>query len=264
MSSDFENRFRGVSRLYGEAALERFRGAHVAVVGIGGVGSWVVEGLARSGVGKLTLMDLDEVCVTNVNRQSHAETKTFGKMKVQAMAERVAGIHPECEVRAIEAFFGKKTVEELFEGKVDFVVDAIDGVLSKCFLLAECRKREVPVMTCGGAGGRRKISEIRVADLARTQDCQLLNQVRKDLRAHYGFPRGRSRMSQPAKKFGIMAVHSLEVPVFPQSDGSVCEGKPPGMKGGLTCTDGYGSATPITAAFAFHAVSWVLEQLSAD
>lgn len=262
MNEDFQNRFGGVARLYGEAGLAHFRGAHVAVVGIGGVGSWVAEGLARSGVGRLTLMDLDEVCITNVNRQLHARTETLGQMKVLAMAERVRGISPECKVLAQEAFFGKKTVEDLFgQGNVDVVVDAIDVFRPKSLLLAECRKREIPVITCGGVGGRRKASEIRTDDLARTHNCGLLNQVRKELRANYGFPRGQQKQSRRAKKFGIAAIHSLEVPVFPQGDGSVGKERVEGVKGSLTCAEGYGSAVQVTATCGMFAVDWVLEIL---
>src|ERR1017187_120937 len=153
--SDFETRFGGIARLYGKSGLDKLRAAHVCVVGIGGVGTWAAEALARSGVGALTLVDLDEVCVTNINRQLHALTETVGRAKVEVMGERIRAINPDCRVTAEPKFFNEQTAEEFLAPKYDFVLDAIDTVTNKVLLLAGCREKNLPVVSCGGAGGRR-------------------------------------------------------------------------------------------------------------
>ena len=166
--SDFEFRFGGIGRLFGVDALARLRAAHVCVVGIGGVGSWTVEALARSGVGQLTLVDLDEICISNVNRQLHALNADVGRAKVEVMAERVRGINPECDVRPLPEFFTESNAEALLNTRYDFVVDAIDSLANKCRLIALCRDKKIPIVTCGGAGGRQDPTQVRVADLADT------------------------------------------------------------------------------------------------
>lgn len=258
--SDFHHRFGGIARLYGAAALERFRAARVAVIGIGGVGSWTVEALARSGIGHLTLVDLDEICVTNVNRQLHAMDGQVGRQKTEAMAERVRAIHPECDIRILPTFFGEKNAAEILGGGFDAVVDAIDALRQKALLLAECRMRGLPVVTCGAAGGRRDPSRIRVADLAHTAHDALLMQVRRQLRTHHGFPKAAT--GKKPKKFGVEAVFSDEAPVFPQCDGSVSCEKPEGTNLRLSCESGYGTAAPVTATFGLIAASRVLETLA--
>src|SRR6185503_3851574 len=152
---NFEARFSGVARLIGVAGLERLRRAHVCVIGLGGVGSWTVEALARSGVGALTLVDLDDVCISNVNRQLHAVTGEFGKPKVLVMAERVCLIQPDCKINARQALFTKGTAEEILATHYDGVVDAIDSPSVKALLIACCREHKIPIVTTGGAGGRR-------------------------------------------------------------------------------------------------------------
>ena len=165
--SDFETRFGGIARLYGQSGLERLRAAHVCVVGIGGVGTWSAEGLARSGIGALTLVDLDEVCASNINRQLHALTETVGRAKVEVMAERIRAINPDCRVIADQKFFNEQSAAELLTPKFDFVLDAIDSVTNKVLLLANCRQKNLPVVACGGAGGRRDGTLVRTADLAK-------------------------------------------------------------------------------------------------
>src|SRR6516225_5042178 len=144
--SDFETRFGGIARLYGQGGLLKLRAAHVCVVGIGGVGTWAAEALARSGIGAITLVDLDEVCVTNINRQLHALTETVGRSKVEVMAERIRAINPECKILAEQKFFNEQTAEELLASKFDFVLDAIDSVSNKVLLLAKCREKNLPVV----------------------------------------------------------------------------------------------------------------------
>lgn len=260
VSPDFHFRFGGIARLYGVAALEKFRNARVAVIGIGGVGSWTVEALARSGIGHLTLCDLDEICVTNVNRQLHAMDGQVGRQKTEAMAERVRAISPGCDIEILPTFFGEKNAAEILDPGFDALVDAIDSVRQKALLLAECKRRGIPVVTCGAAGGRRDPSRIRVADVAHTIHDALMMQVRKQLRAKHGFPKAST--GKKAKKFGIDAIFSDEPPVFPQCDGSVSEERPEGTNLRLSCESGYGTAAPVTATFGLIAASRVLETLA--
>ena len=172
--SDFETRFGGIARLYGTDGLQKLRAAHVCVVGIGGVGTWAVEALARSGIGALTLVDLDEICVTNINRQSHALTETVGRAKVEVMAERIRAINPDCRVTAEQKFFNAQTSEELLAPKFDFVLDAIDNMPNKVLLLVQCREKNLPVIACGGAGGRRELTSVRLGDLSKASHDKLL------------------------------------------------------------------------------------------
>lgn len=258
--NDFHHRFGGIARLYGTAALDRFRTARVAVIGIGGVGSWTVEALARSGIGHLTLIDLDEICVTNINRQLHAMDGQIGKQKTDAMAERVHAIHPGCEVVVLPTFFGEKNADDILSRGFDGVIDAIDSVKQKTLLLAECVKRKIPVVSCGAAGGRRDPSRIQVADLAHSAHDALLTNVRKQLRQTYRFPKAEGK--KKAKKFKIEAVFSDEAPVFPQCDGSVAATREAGSSLRLSCESGYGTAAPVTATFGLIAASRLLEALA--
>jgi tRNA A37 threonylcarbamoyladenosine dehydratase len=251
--SAYAERFGGIARLYGPGALERFRNAHVAVVGIGGVGSWVAEALARSGVGTLTLMDLDDICVTNTNRQVHALTDTIGQAKITAMARRLRTINPEILIHERSAFYGESTAEAFFETPFSAVVDAIDSVRQKSHLLAAARAKQVPIVTIGGAGGRIDPTRIKVGDLSRSEGDRLLMLVRKKLRTEHRFPRvGKG-------KFKIPCVYSDEPPRFPWADGSVCATREPGSPGGLNCDAGLGSATHVTASMAFFATGLVLD-----
>src|SRR5580693_700573 len=183
--SDFETRFSGIARLYGQNGLAKLRAAHVCVVGIGGVGAWAAEALARTGIGALTLVDLDEVCASNINRQLHALTETVGRAKVEVMAERIRAINPDCRVTAEQQFFTEQTAAELLAPKFDFVLDAIDSVTNKVLLLANCRRKNLPVVACGGAGGRRDGTAVRLADLAKVTHDRLLAEVRKNLRKEF-------------------------------------------------------------------------------
>jgi tRNA A37 threonylcarbamoyladenosine dehydratase len=254
--SDFETRFGGIARLYGKAGLEKLRAAHVCVVGIGGVGTWAAEALARSGVGAITLVDLDEVCVTNINRQLHALTETVGRSKVEAMAERIRAINPECRVTMEQKFFNAQTAEELLAPKFDFIFDAIDDVTNKLLLLVRCCEKNIPVITSGGAGGRRELTSVRVGDLSQASHDRLLAEVRRRLRAEHGFPTGQSEM-------GLPCVYSVERTVYPQADGSVCEMRSAAEDGTrLNCNGGLGSATFVTGAFGFAAAGFVVQKIA--
>jgi tRNA A37 threonylcarbamoyladenosine dehydratase len=246
-SPDLARRFGGIARLYGEAALERLSGAHVCVVGIGGVGSWAVEALARSGVRRLTLVDLDHVAESNLNRQIHALDHTIGQAKVLAMQERVAGINPACKVATIEEFVSTDNAASLLPA-CDCVVDAIDQVRPKAALIAHCRASGVPVVTTGAAGGKSDPALIRVDDLSRTTQDPLAAKLRSILRRDYGFPR------DPKKKFGVECVYSLEPVRRPEAP--ACDVDEPGLHG-LSCA-GYGSSVCVTAGFGFAAASRAL------
>ncbi len=254
--SDFELRFGGIRRLYGADGLARLSRAHVCVVGIGGVGSWAVEALARTGVGRLTLIDLDDVCVSNVNRQLHALDGEIGRPKVEVMARRAHAINPACEIHAVTEFFTQEKVAGLFAGSFDSVIDAIDDVGNKCLLIAECHGRGIPIITCGGAGGRRDPTAVRVADIAQATHDRLLRQTRDRLRAENGFPR------KPGKKFGVECVFSPEPPVFPRKDGSVCATREEGNEMKLDCESGYGTASFVTGTFGFAAAARVVAMLT--
>lgn len=259
--SDLNHRFGGIARLYGQAGLGRFFKARVAVIGIGGVGSWAVEALARSGIGHLTLVDLDEICVTNVNRQLHAMDGQIGRQKADAMAERARAIHPGCEVTVIQAFFNEKTSATILEPGFDALLDAIDTTRHKSLLLAECHRRGIFAVTCGGAGGRRDPTRIRVADLAYSGKDPLLLQVRRSLRNDHGFPKIQQQEIPPP--FGIDAVFSDESPVYAQCDGSVSGKRPEQTVQRLNCASGLGTATHLTACFGLIAAGRVLERLAA-
>ena len=254
--SDFETRFGGIARLYGQRGLEKLRAAHVCVVGIGGVGAWAAEAFARSGIGAITLVDLDEVCVTNINRQSHALTETVGRAKVEVMAERIHAINPDCRVTVEQKFFNEQTAEELLAPKYDFVLDAIDDMTNKVLLLVRCREINLPVIACGGAGGRRELTSVRVGDLSQASHDKLLAEVRRKLRQEHGFPTGHSAMDLPC-------VYSVERTVYPQADGSVCEMRSAAEDGTrLNCNGGLGSATFVTGAFGFAAAGLIVRKIA--
>jgi tRNA A37 threonylcarbamoyladenosine dehydratase len=244
--SDYFDRFSGLGRLYGRPALDRLRRARVAVIGIGGVGTWAAEALARSGIGHLALIDLDEVCVTNVNRQIHALDGQIGRPKVGAMADRVRLISPGCEATPITQYFTEATAAELLSPGYDVVIDAIDNVKHKSLLIAECVKRSVPLIVSGGGGGKRDPTTLSVADLARATNDRLLKRVRKVLRRDHGFP------DEPSKlDFGVTAVFCDEKAVYPWVDGTVCAEPEPGSELRLNCESGFGTAAFVTGAIGF-------------
>lgn len=251
--SDFDQRFGGIGRLYGVAGLERLRAAHVAVVGIGGVGSWAAEALARTGVGALTLVDLDDVCISNVNRQVHAISPDIGRSKVGAMRERLLLINPDCRVTAEALFLTAGNAAELLSRGFSAVLDAIDNVPNKCHLIARCRELGCPIVTTGGAGGRIDPTRLRVRDLAHASHDPLIRQVRRELRRAHGFP------AEGGADFQVPCVHSPEPVRYPWSDGSVCTTKEvTGEPLKLDCGSGYGSATFVTGAFGFAAAAEVV------
>jgi tRNA A37 threonylcarbamoyladenosine dehydratase len=246
---DTERRFSGLARLYGADGAARIRAAHVAVVGIGGVGSWAAEALARSGVAQLTLIDLDHVAESNVNRQIHALTDTLGQAKVEAMRERIAGIHPACVVHAIDAFVDSDNWPDLLPMPVDALIDACDQMRAKVAMAAWARARQACFIAVGAAGGKRYAERVDIADVAEVTHDPLIAQLRYQLRRHHGAPK-------EGRAFGVPAVFSREPVVMP----SACDG-PDGVDGTLNCS-GYGSSVAVTASFGMCAAGWVLDQIS--
>ncbi|RDL44908.1 tRNA cyclic N6-threonylcarbamoyladenosine(37) synthase TcdA [Marinomonas piezotolerans] len=255
MSDD--QRFGGIRRLYGQVAYDFFQQAHVCVIGIGGVGSWCAEALARSGIGQITLIDMDDVCVTNTNRQIHALDGNIGKAKVDAMAERIKLINPSCQVNCVEDFITPENVAELLETPFDYVIDAIDSLKPKAALVAWCKRNKRKLITVGGAGGQMDPTQIQIADLSRTEQDPLAAKLRNFLRRHYNFSRNTKR------RFDIECVYSLEQLKYPQLDGTVCEQRQKGdTETKMNCDTGFGASTVVTATFGFVAVGRVLEKLA--
>lgn len=259
MSDDYQDRFGGVARLVGREGLARLQAAHVCVVGVGGVGSWAVEGLARSGVGALTLVDLDDVCVTNVNRQLPALDGAVGRTKVSVLAERVRLINPECRVEAVAEFFTAASAERLLATKFDFVIDAIDAMSNKALLIAESVKRGLPCLTVGGAGGKRDATQVQAGDLGDAYSDELLRQVRKKLRRDHGFTHGTQKGKM---KFGVRCVWSSEVQVFPWADGSCAAVPEPGSNLRMDCESGFGAGVWVTGTFGLVAAGEVVRAIA--
>ncbi|MDX1453081.1 MAG: tRNA cyclic N6-threonylcarbamoyladenosine(37) synthase TcdA [Oleiphilaceae bacterium] len=257
MQDDYNFRFGGVARLYGQAAAEYFSKAHIAVIGIGGVGSWAAEALARSGIGKITLFDLDDICVSNINRQIHATQSTIGQLKVEIMAQRLRQISPGIEVDEQHCFVTPSNVAQVLSNEYDYVFDATDSVKAKTAIIAHCRRHKIPIITSGGAGGQTDPTQIHIADLSRTTQDPLLAKIRNNLRRLHGFSRN------PKRKFSVDAVYSTENLVYDQGDGTVCQSRPEqGGPARLDCASGFGAVTHVTACFGMVAVSHILKKLA--
>lgn len=250
----YENKFGGLARIYGDQALPLLRQAHVMVVGLGGVGSWAAEALARSGVGTLSLVDLDDICATNTNRQLHALEPDWGRPKAEALAERLGRIHPEADLRVVLDFFTAKSAAQLLADPPTVVVDAIDSVADKVSLAVECRSRNLPLLMSGGAGGKTDPTKVRTADLAREQGDALLKAVKRGLKARGLTPDGRGL-------WGIECVYSEEPPVLPWE---VCSAVPAPADGGssrIDCATGFGAAAFATGTFGFVLASRAIDRL---
>ena len=251
-------RFGGIKRLYGNQQTQILFESHVCVIGIGGVGSWVAEALARTGVGQITLIDMDDICATNINRQIHALTDTVGDLKIEAMQERIKQINPHCTVNLVDDFISPDNLREYIDASFDYVVDAIDSVKAKSALIAYCKRNKIPIITTGGAGGQTDPTQITVADISKTVQDPLMSKVRSTLRRDYNFSKN------PKRKFGVDCVYSTEQLVYPTSDGQVCQQKPDSegpMR--LDCSGGFGAVTMVTASFAFVAAARVVKKLIA-
>lgn len=254
---DFESRFGGIGRLFGRESLEKIKHARILVIGIGGVGSWVAESLARTGIGQMTLVDLDDVCVTNINRQVHATSSTVGQFKVDVMKKRIVDINPYIEVDTKQCFFSPKNLSVIFDRPYDFVIDACDDFTNKCYLIDYCRKNKIPLVVMGGAGGKVDPLQIKVTDMSTSSNDRLLARLRKKLRQDFSFP------LETEGNFGVWAVWSHERAVYPTASGCLTY-KPPGMAKNMDCEEGFGSASFVTGAFAFAATSLVLREITKD
>ena len=257
MTPEYIQRFGGIGRLYGVDGLARLHRAHVCVVGIGGVGSWAAEALVRSGIGAITLIDLDDICQTNSNRQLHALQETVGKLKVEVMAERLRAINPECQVQAIMDFVTPNNIAQLMTQDFSYVIDCIDSVHSKAALIAYCKRQKIRIVTTGAAGGQIDPTQIQIADLNKTTNDPLARKVRSLLRREYHFSRNASR------NYSIPCVFSTEQLKYPQADGSVCSTKAfVGDSTRLDCSSGFGAVTMVTGTFGFVAASRVVKRLA--
>ncbi len=247
LDNDHERRFGGVERLYGAGARMALHHSRVAVVGVGGVGSWAVEALARSGVGQITLIDFDHVAASNMNRQIQALDSTLGAAKVTVLEARIRDINPACKVNAIDDFLTEKNLHELIQPDAyDAVIDACDEAKVKTALIAHARSCKIPLIVCGAAGGKSNPLNLRQADLGLTIQDALLSRIRKRLRREFGI------LPRKNGKFGVACVY-LEEPS--RKSGTCTTGK-------LSCA-GYGSSVTVTAPMGFAAAAWCLEQLVA-
>lgn len=258
LSDAWMQRFAGIGRLYGQQALSLFARSHVCVIGIGGVGVWAAEALARSGIGSITLIDMDDICITNTNRQLHALKSTIGQPKVDVMKVRILDINPECTVNVIDDFISVDNVAQQLSIGFDYVIDAIDSVRPKAALLAYCRRYKIPVITTGGAGGQIDPTQIQVVDLAKTVQDPLAAKLRERLKSDFNV------VKNSKGKLGIDCVFSTEQLVYPQGDGTVCSAKSTadGSKR-MDCASGFGAVTMVTASFGFIAVSHILKKMMA-
>ncbi len=253
--SFYSERFGGLSRIYGDSYLTKAQNSHVCVIGIGGVGTWVVESLVRSGIGKLTLVDLDYVCITNTNRQLHAFEGQVGKLKVDAMTERAKQINPDIEVETIAEFFTQESAERILTSPFHFVVDAIDSIPDKCTLIEECQKRKIPFVISGAAGGKSDPTKIALDDLARTQADNLLKSLKRALKKHRSIEPGANG------EYGIPCVFSREPAVMPWD---VCTTVLKPESGGvrIDCASGFGAASFTTGAFGLALASYVVRRIA--
>jgi tRNA A37 threonylcarbamoyladenosine dehydratase len=244
---DFNRRFGGVERLYGKKALDRFKRSHISVIGIGGVGSWAAEALARNAIGKITLIDLDHIAESNINRQIHALESTLGKSKVTAMRERMLEINPMCEIHIVDDFISNENIETLIQPHFDVVIDAIDQASIKTSLVLHTLNKKIPFVMTGGAGGRIDPSMIKIADLSLTLGDRLIAKIRHDVK--------KALQLKESQKVGIDVIFTDEVMIKPEG---ACETDE--ALTGLHC-GGFGSSVMVTATFGLMAASLALKKL---
>lgn len=250
LSDAWQQRFAGIARLYGQTAMVSLARGHFVVVGLGGVGTWTAEALARTGVGEITLIDLDEVCVSNTNRQMHGLQSKIGQSKVHVTAARLLDINPELKIHTVEDFLVVDNIAQLITPEQHMVVDCMDMAHTKASLVAYCLARKIGIVTVGSAGGKQDPSKVTYSDLARTAYDPMFAKMRNDLYKSFKFAKDKNR------KFRVDGIFSTEAMVYPKPDGSICAQKQ-AMQDGvrLDCTGGFGSATMVTGTFGFLAAS---------
>jgi len=238
--------FAGIRQLYGDEALARLNASHVVVAGLGGVGSWAAEALVRSGLGRISLIDMDHISISNVNRQAHALYSTLGASKIEVMASRLRDIRPDLDVRLIDDFLTVDNLRDQLNFHFDGCIDAIDQPVVKAALIAQLHEQSTPLVVCGAAGGRRDPLALKAQDLAFTTQDALLSNVRARLRRQYGFPRDLN------KAFGLTAIYSVEA----------LQGQKAGDDAGsaLACS-GFGSSMMLTASMGLASVVRLIEKL---
>ena len=255
LSPEYLLRFSGIARLYGQAALQALAKAHFVVIGLGGVGTWSAEALARSGVGELTLIELDDVCVTNTNRQIHALKSRIGQSKNRVIAERLREINPEIIIHSVEDFLDGDNMKNLIGKQHHVVIDAMDAAHIKATLIAYCLAIKVRLITVGSSGGKSNPQLVTADDLGRTISDPMLVKVRTQLYRHHNFARDKNR------KFRVDAIYSTEQMAYPQPDGSVCMSKQAMQEGvRLDCAGGFGSSLMVTGTFGFLAAAKAIER----
>jgi len=252
-----DSTFSALPRVYGQDTCAQLTKLRICVVGVGGVGSWAVESLARTGLGHLTIIDHDDVTPSNTNRQVHALGSTVGQSKVDLMQQRVVDINPDCQIDAIDDFLVENNLAKYLDREFDVVIDAIDSIRFKAAMIYHCKRNKIPIVTTGGAGGRIDPLKVDVADLSRTWNDALAAGVRSRLRSEYGYT------TNPKRRFGVECVYSSEQPVYPDKSGGVTHSKP-GVPGAtLDCEHGYGSVCGVTCTFGMVAASRAIRKATA-
>lgn len=247
-------RFSGLARLYGNDGLVKLQEANIVVVGIGGVGSWTAEALARTAIGNITLIDLDDIALSNVNRQLHALDSTLEQSKVETMKQRILDINPGCNVTAIEDFVTTETINDYITPAFNVVIDAVDSIKAKGAMIAFCKRNKIKIVTVGGAGGQIDPLQITCNDLAKTVQDPLAAKLRSELRRFYNFSKN------PKRNFGVECVYSKEQLRYPQADGTVSHAKSQQQGSGkMDCATGFGAYVGVTATFGLVAASRAIQ-----
>ena len=249
-------RFKGIYALYGDQGMSALQAAHVVVIGVGGVGSWAVEALARNAVGAITMIDMDVVSESNINRQLPALDSTLGMDKTRVLQERIRDINPQCQVNIIDDFVSVENAANTLPEKASYVLDCIDNFRVKAAIIAHCKRRKIPVLTVGGAGGQIDPTRIKQVDLSRTEHDALFAKTRKLLRQDYDFARN------PKRTFGIPCVYSDEQVRYPDGQGGLTKQKPETSGTGLSCAGGLGSSMQVTSSFAMIAVARIVQDIT--
>lgn len=261
--SEAERRFGGLARLFGLKAYAALRQAHVAIVGIGGVGSWTAEALARHGIGAFTLIDLDHIAESNINRQVHALSETLGQSKVAAMAARVQGINPNCQVTLVDDFLTPDNVSEILPVALDVVIDCTDQMSAKVAMVLQARARSQTLIVCGGAGGKTNVLALRAGDLSEATHDALLARLRNILRKQHGFARASTQAGKPRKRIPKMGVRVLwldQPTILPEAWQEAPQATPDAALQGLSCA-GYGSSVTVTASMGLAAAAEAVKKI---